>query len=149
MHQPPGYEDKSRPHYILKLDKTFYGLNQAPRAWYARLSTKLLQLGFKISKADNSLLYFQNKEVTMYMLVYVDDIIIVSSKPHVVQGLLQNVGSEFALKDLGSLHFFLDNEVNTVHNGIVLSQDKYASDLLKKTGMVMSKLVGTPLATRE
>jgi hypothetical protein len=76
-------------------------------------------------------------------------IIIVSSKPHVVQGLLQNVGSAFALKDLGSLHFFLDNEVNTVHNGIVLSQDKYASDLLKKTGMVMSKLVGTPLATRE
>jgi hypothetical protein len=88
MHQPPGYEDKSRHHYICKLDKALYGLKQALRAWYARLSAKLLQLGFKVSKADNSLFYFQNKEVTIYMLVYVDDIIVVSSKPQAVQGLL-------------------------------------------------------------
>jgi hypothetical protein len=58
MRQPPGYEDKVVPHYICRLDKALYGLKQAPRAWYARLSVKLLQLGFKISKADNSLIYF-------------------------------------------------------------------------------------------
>jgi hypothetical protein len=57
MRQPPGYEDITRPNYICKLDKALYGLKQAPRAWYARLSNKLLQLGFKISKADNSLFY--------------------------------------------------------------------------------------------
>jgi hypothetical protein len=43
------------PNYICKLDKALYGLKQAPRVWYARLSVKLLQLGFKISKVDNSL----------------------------------------------------------------------------------------------
>jgi hypothetical protein len=48
MWQTPGYEDKILPHYICKLDKTLYGLKQPPRAWYARLSTKLLELGFKI-----------------------------------------------------------------------------------------------------
>jgi hypothetical protein len=88
MHQPPGYEDKSRPHYVCKLDKVLYGLKQAPRAWYARLSTKLLELGFKISKADNSLFYFKNDDVTMFILVYVDDIIITSSKSQVVSSLL-------------------------------------------------------------
>jgi hypothetical protein len=58
MLQPSGYEDKVVTHYICKLDKALYGLKQAPSAWYARLSVKLLQLGFKISKADNSLFYF-------------------------------------------------------------------------------------------
>jgi hypothetical protein len=88
MRQPPGYEDKVVPHYICRLDKALYGLKQAPRAWYARLSVKLLQLGFKISKADNSLIYFQNDGMIMFILVYVDDIIVTSSKPQAVAGLL-------------------------------------------------------------
>jgi hypothetical protein len=50
MHQPLGYEDKTLPNYICKLDKSLYGLKQATRAWYARLSAKLLQLGFMVSK---------------------------------------------------------------------------------------------------
>jgi hypothetical protein len=53
MRQPPDYEDQALPNYI-----ALYGLKQAPRAWYAMLSMKLLQLGFKISKVDNSLFYF-------------------------------------------------------------------------------------------
>jgi hypothetical protein len=57
MRQPPGYEDQALPHYICKLDKALYGLKQAPRVWYARLSAKLLQLGFRISKVYNSLFY--------------------------------------------------------------------------------------------
>jgi hypothetical protein len=80
MHQPPGYEDKKLSHHVCKLDKALYGLKQAPRAWYARLSVKLLQLGFQISKVDNSLFYLKNKDVTMFILVYVDDIIVTISK---------------------------------------------------------------------
>lgn len=37
MRQPPGYEDKGKPHYLCKLDKALYGLKQAPHAWYSRL----------------------------------------------------------------------------------------------------------------
>jgi hypothetical protein len=58
MRQPSGYEDKNQSHYVCRLDKSLYGLKQASRAWYARLSAKLLQLGFKVSKTDNSLFYF-------------------------------------------------------------------------------------------
>jgi hypothetical protein len=58
MRQPSGYEDKNQSHYVCRLDKSLYGLKQASRAWYARLSAKLLQLEFKVSKTDNSLFYF-------------------------------------------------------------------------------------------
>ena len=58
MKQPPGFEDFVHPDYICKLDKSLYGLKQAPRAWFARLSTKLVQLGFSASKADISLYLF-------------------------------------------------------------------------------------------
>jgi hypothetical protein len=124
-------------------------LKQAPRAWYAQLSTKLLQLSFKISKADNSLFYLQNDEITMLILVYVDDIIATSSKPHEVAALLKNLDDDFALKDLGDMHYFLGIEVKKVNDDIVLSQDKYANDLLKRAGMSLCKPVITPLATGE
>jgi hypothetical protein len=41
MRQPPGYEDKNSPHHVCRLDKAIYGLKQALRAWYSRLSEKL------------------------------------------------------------------------------------------------------------
>jgi hypothetical protein len=75
MKQSPGYEDRTYPHYVCKLDKALYGLKQAPRAWYARLSEKLVSLGFHSSKADTSLFYYIKGSITMYLLIYVDDII--------------------------------------------------------------------------
>jgi Reverse transcriptase (RNA-dependent DNA polymerase). len=71
MKQPPGYEDKSKPNYICKLDKVLYGLKQAPRAWYARLSSKLCDFGFKASKADTSLFFYSKGGVNMFVLIYV------------------------------------------------------------------------------
>jgi hypothetical protein len=57
----------------------------------------------------------------MFILVYVDDIIVTSSKPQTVMTLLKNLCGDFALKDLGYLHYFLGIEVKKVHDGIVLS----------------------------
>jgi hypothetical protein len=146
--QPPGYEDKALPNYICMLDKELYGLKQALRAWYARLSAKLLQLAFKISKSDNSLFYFQSDDVTIFMLVYIDDIIVTSSEPHVVATLLKRLSDDFALKDLRDLHYFLGIEVKRVANGIVPSQEKYSNDLLKRVSMSLCKPDSNPLASR-
>jgi hypothetical protein len=44
--------------------------------------------------------------------------------------LLQNLDSDFALKNLGDLHYFFGIEMNKVNDGIILSRDKYANDLL-------------------
>jgi hypothetical protein len=123
-----------------------YGIKQALRAWYARLSTKLLQLGFSVSKADNSLFFLWNETITMFILVYVDDIIVTSSQPHVVTTLLKNLCDDFALKDIGDLHYFLGIEVKKVNDGIMLSQDKCANDLVTRAGMMMCKPANAPLS---
>jgi hypothetical protein len=135
MRHPHGYEDKSMPNYVCKLDKVLYGFKQAPRAWFSWLSAKLLSLDFKASKADTSLFYFNKDDVSMFILVYVDDIIVVSSTQGAATALLKGFNKKFALMDLGELHYFLGIEVNKMLDGIILTQDKYVSDLLKKVGM--------------
>ena len=131
------------------MDKALYGLKQAPRAWYHRLSEKLVDLGFKSSKADTSLFFFKKESLRIFVLIYVDDIIVASSSTEGTKLLLRALGSEFALKDWGDLHYFLGIEVTHVKDGIVLTQDKYASDLLKRVGMSECKPVTTPLSTSE
>jgi hypothetical protein len=83
----------------------------------------LVQLGFIVSKADTSLFIYNKASVCVYLLVYVDDIIVTSSSPAAVNALLQDLGSEFALKDLGELHYFLGVQVTQTKDDLVLSQD--------------------------
>jgi hypothetical protein len=79
MEQPPAYEDSTKPGYVWKLDEALYGLKQAPRAWYSWLSAKLISLGFHASKANVSLFFYNKGDITIFVLVYVDDIIVASS----------------------------------------------------------------------
>jgi hypothetical protein len=149
MQQPPGYEDSARPNYVCKLDKTLYGLKQALRAWYSILSSKLIALGFQASKADTSLFFYSQGNIQMFVLVYVDDIIVVSSSDQATQALLQDLQKEFALKDLGELNYFIGIEVTKIKDGLLLTQKKYTSDLLKRVGMSNCKPVASPLFTSE
>ena len=149
MRQPPGYENKQKPHYICKLDKALYGLKQAPRAWYSRLSIQLKYLGFIASKADTSLFIYNKANTVIFVLIYVDDIIVASSSQNATDALLHDLSSEFALKDLGDLSFFLGIEVKKVQDGIVLKQEKYATELLARMGMKDCKPSPTPLSSSE
>jgi hypothetical protein len=149
MRQPPRYVDTSKSDYVCKLDKALYGLKQAPRAWYSRLSNKLKALGFKAYKADTSLFIYTKKNVTIYLLVYVDDIIVTSSCSTAVDALLKDLNTEFALNDLRDLQYFLGIQVKRQDDRIVLCQEKYATDLLAKVGMSNCKAVATPLSTSE
>jgi len=121
MRQPPGFESAKFPNHVCKLDKAIYGLKQAPRAWYSRLSTKLYDLGFKASKSDASLFIYFKENVTIFMLIYVDDIIVTGSSPEAISALLQDLRADFAMKDLGDLNYFLGIEVKQTQGGIVLS----------------------------
>jgi hypothetical protein len=91
MQQSLGYEDPSRPNYICKLDKALYGLKQAPRAWYSRLSSKLVALSFEASKVDTSLFFYNHGNTHIFVLVYIDDIIIANSSEHATKALLQDL----------------------------------------------------------
>lgn len=81
MRQPQGYVDPQFPLHVYHLQKALYGLKQTPRAWYDMLSCKLLSLGFQNSLADSSLFVFLQNTDLVYVLVYVDDLLITSSYP--------------------------------------------------------------------
>jgi histone deacetylase 1/2 len=108
-----------------------------------------LQLGFKASKADTSLFYFHQEGITIYLLVYVDDIILVSSCDLATEKLLHQLRDDFALKDLGPLHYFLGIEVSTTPDRLLLTQSKYAATLIRKAGLVNCKAVPTPLTVSD
>jgi histone deacetylase 1/2 len=149
MSQPPGFENPHSPHHICRLDKALYGQKQAPRAWYSRLSFKLRDLGFTPSKADTLLFLFNKPGISIFVLVYVDDIIVTSSSDYAVTALVQDLNKNFAIKDLGDLHFFLGIEVKKMPHGLLLTQEKYATDLLDKVGMHSCKSAPTPLSSSE
>jgi hypothetical protein len=106
-------------------------------------------LGFSPSKGDTSLFFLHSKSVTIYVLVYVDDIIVVSSSQSATVALLHNLEKDFALKDLGDLHYFIGIEVTKIKDGILLSQSKYAMDILQRAGTSKCKAVATPLSSSE
>lgn len=62
---------------------------------------------------------------------------------------MKDLKQEFALKDLGDLHYFLGIEVNKVRDGILLTREKYGSDLLKRAGISSCKPVATLICTTE
>jgi hypothetical protein len=102
-------------------------------------------MGFLPSQADVSLFHYRNGSVTMFLLVYIDDIIVASSSPTVVTALLHDLKDDFTLKDLGPLHYFLRIEAHRTTDGIHLSQANYTTDILNCAGMVSCKGVSTLL----
>ena len=110
---------------------------------------KLQDLGFKPSKADVSLFYFNKGGVIIFLLIYVEDIIVASSSAKATSALLRDLKAEFAMKDLGDLHYFLGIEVKKIGSGILLMQEKYTSDLLNRVGMIYCKPINTPMSSTE
>ncbi|GJY78188.1 retrovirus-related pol polyprotein from transposon RE1 [Tanacetum coccineum] len=149
MEQPPGFIDPQFPNHVCKLSKALYGLKQAPRAWFHRLSSFLLAHGFVCSRADTSLFVFTKDSCIMYLLVYVDDLILTGNNESLLTSFTTRLNQEFAIKDLGDLSYFLGLEVSYTNDGLFLSQAKYATDVLTRAALLDSKPVSTPLAANE
>ncbi|CAN6577393.1 unnamed protein product [Malus baccata var. baccata] len=83
----------------------------------------------------------------VFILVYVDDIIVTGQSTSAYQQVITQLRSMFPIKDLGALHYFLGIEVKRSSKGIYISQTKYILDLLKKANMDGAKPCATPLST--
>ncbi|KAK9065217.1 hypothetical protein SSX86_016600 [Deinandra increscens subsp. villosa] len=147
MEQPSGFIDSKYPDRVCLLHKALYGLKQAPRAWFQRLSAFLVKSGFSCSRADPSLFVFKQDTCILYLLVYVDDLILTGNQEAAINSFIQRLHDEFAIKDLGELSYFLGLEVTSHDSGIFLSQSKYAKDILDRAKMLDAKPMATPLAS--
>ncbi|XP_019163279.1 PREDICTED: uncharacterized protein LOC109159655 [Ipomoea nil] len=149
MRQPPGYEDPDRPDYVCHLQRSLYGLKQAPRAWFKRLHDFLLITGFVASKTDVSLFHYSAGDSRVFLLVYVDDIIMLGNAPSLVHTLLGKLAATFKIRDLGTPTFFLGIETLSVPGGLVLSQRRYMRDILQRAGMTECKTLATPASVSQ
>ncbi|GJT53899.1 putative ribonuclease H-like domain-containing protein [Tanacetum coccineum] len=130
--QPPGFLDPKYPEKVYKVVKALYGLHQAPRAWYATLSTFLLKNGYRRGTIDKTLFLKKDKHDIILVQVYVDDIIFGSTKKSWCDEFEALMKSRFQMSSMGELTFFLGLQVKQKPNGIFISQDKYVAEILKK-----------------
>ncbi|GJU26585.1 ribonuclease H-like domain, reverse transcriptase, RNA-dependent DNA polymerase [Tanacetum coccineum] len=143
--QPPGFEDPAHPNKVYRVVKALYGLHQAPRAWYERLSTFLLKHGYRRGAIDKTLFIKKDRRDIMLVQVYVDDIIFGSTKSSMVKDFEDLMQKEFKMSSMGELTFFLGLQVKQTTAGIFLSQDKYVKDILNKFDFRTIKPASTPI----
>eukprot|EP01018_Ginkgo_biloba_P029065 Gb_03166 [translate_table: standard] len=110
IEQPQGFEVHGRESHVCRLKEALYGLKQAPKAWYSRIDTYLHQLGFEKSEADSNLYYILVGEDPLILVLCVDDLFLTGSEK-LIEGCKLDLASEFEMKDLRLMHYFLGLEV--------------------------------------
>ena len=144
MAQPQGYIDSKFPKHVCLLHKALYGLKQTPGAWFERFTSQLFHIGFFASGVGSYLFIYKHGCHLVFLLLYVDDIILTSNDSSFTASFIYQLGSEFDLKDLGPLHYFLGLQIDYTSNGLFVHQKKYDSDLLAKFSMTDCKPCKTP-----
>ncbi|GKA91299.1 putative ribonuclease H-like domain-containing protein [Tanacetum coccineum] len=147
--QPPGFIDLKYPQKVYKVVKALYGLHQAPRAWYATLSTFLLKNGYRRGTINKTLFIKKDEHDIILVQVYVDDIIFGSTKKSWCDEFETLMKSRFQMSSMGELTFFLGLQVKQKADGIFISQDKYVAEILKKFDFVNVKTASTPIETQK
>ncbi|OIW12049.1 hypothetical protein TanjilG_24473 [Lupinus angustifolius] len=145
MQQPLGFQHSNKS-LVCRLHKAIYGLKQAPRQWFEKLKSTLVSFGFAVSRCDNSLFILNTNSYKIHVLVYVDDIVITGSSIEQIRKIITQLSTTFALKQLGTLDYFLGIEVKSLSDGrLFLSQSKYVRDLLEKANMSNAKPINSPM----
>lgn len=142
MTLPPGYAHDSSK--VCKLNKSLYGLKQASRQWYFKLS---VTMGYKPSQVDHSLYVKSHGSSFTVLLVYIDDIVLAGTSLEEIKSVKQALYQQFKIKDLGQLIFFLGLEINRSSSDIFLNQRKYVLELLEDTGFLSVKTALIPVDT--
>eukprot|EP00253_Pinus_taeda_P026180 PITA_26180 len=145
MTQPPGFKIAGQEQKVCRLAKALYGLKQAPRAWYMKIDQYLTDHGFQRSPSDANLYIKNTDDDILFVVVYVDDLIITGSSAHLIHEIKQDLCRNFDMTDLGLLHYCLGIEVWQTENNIFLSQSKYAKNLVDRFRMQDCKPPTTPM----
>lgn len=151
MEQPEGFEVQKEKDMVCLLKRSLYGLKQSPRQWYKRFDTFITQKGFQRSFYD-ACLYFKGDDVLKaeYLLLYVDDMLLISKEKSKVSRMKDILKSEFEMKDLGPAGRILGMRIsrNRDKNSMILSQQGYLEKLSDKFSMKGSKPTRQPITSQ-
>jgi Reverse transcriptase (RNA-dependent DNA polymerase) len=146
MQQPPTYEQGSG--LVCHLQRSLYGLRQAPRAWNLRFRKELAALGFRQTQSDPSLFVKGSGVDAIYLLVYVDDVLI-AARGDLASGVYDAIKELFTVRNLGNATYFLGMHItrNRTARTITLSQEQLTLNMLERFSMADAKPRRTPIPT--
>ncbi|CAI7931021.1 unnamed protein product [Closterium sp. NIES-54] len=146
LRRPPGFHTAFAENAVWQLRRPVYGLKQAPREWHAKLSATLGSLDFSASHSDTSL-FIRSSPRRFLILVYVDDMILLSDTKADMEQLKLSLQQRLKCKDLGDLTHYMGTAItrNRPARTITLSQSHYIGQVLENFEMAQAKPVSTPL----
>lgn len=144
MQQPDGFVNGTK---VCKLNKALYGLKQASRVWNDRFNEFMIRIGFARCEADQCLYITVKKEVTCYVLLYVDDLLLLCKDVNMINTVKQLLSREFEMTDVGEANKFLGMYIKQdIKNGTIsLNQSQYLENVLRKFDMKNCKSKTTPM----
>jgi len=119
MDQPKGFENLDFPSYVCKLKKSLYGLKQAPRCWSNKFVQVMLEKGLIQSECDPSYFYGELLSEPVYLVVYVDDALVLSSSSESIQAVIDHISSKFSIK-VGEVSTFVGVQIDRDLDGSIL-----------------------------
>ncbi|KAG8481491.1 hypothetical protein CXB51_026341 [Gossypium anomalum] len=149
MQQPEGFTVSEKENYVCLLKKSLYGLKQSPRQWYKRFDSFMTSHDFKRSSFDSCVYFKKNNDGSfVYLLLYVDDMLIAAKDKGEIRKVKAQLNEEFEMKDLGPAKKILGMEIlrDRKTSKLYLSQKGYIEKLLCRFNMRSAKPVSTPLA---
>ena len=143
VNAPEGYKP-TNPALVWKLQKSLYGLKQSGRNWNTTFHDHLKDNGFAQSTADPCLFTKFVENSVIYLLVWVDDIVLASNDPTLMTDTKSHLSRTFKMTDLGVLAHFLGIDFRRINGQIFMSQEEYILKILTKFGMSDCKPRATP-----
>ena len=147
IQQPEGFVVSGKKHMVCKLTRSLYRLKKAPRQWYKKFDSFMNKSGFCKAEKDPCC-YFKNTDSYVFLLLYVDDILIAGSSMREIKNLKTRLFAAFEMKDLGPAKQILgmkisrDRSVGTSN----LSQELYIEKVLSRFRVNDAKSKTTLLA---
>ena len=133
MVQPQGFV--SNQNLVCKLNKSLYGLKQSARLWNSTIDKFLKSEGLTASLNDPCVYYKNNENGLMYVLIWVDDIIVATSSREVLRNFKEKLSERFKVKSMGTLKWFLGIQFKISDTVISLNQSLYINNILTRFGM--------------
>ncbi|GJT77134.1 retrotransposon protein, putative, ty1-copia subclass [Tanacetum coccineum] len=150
MVQPEGFVDPNHPRKVCKLKRSIYGLKQASRSWNKRFDGEIKRFGFTQNLDEPCVYQKASGSNVTFLILYVDDIIIMGNHIPSLQSVKEYIGRCFAMKDLGEAAFILGIKIYRDRSKrlIGLSQNAYMDKILKRYRMDNPKRGNIPMQER-
>lgn len=122
---------------VLKLNRSLYGLKQSPKCWNTRFNDFITGIGYTQSSADYCLYYKTEGGKIVYLVLYVDDMLICGDNNKEIDTLKKALSSEFRRKDLGEVKTFMGINIthDKINNILTFDQKEYILNILEKFEM--------------